>query len=63
MIGSDLWSDDPGFDAETRSLEISGICGSGIIEVMGELYLSGLIDVDGTVRSDGPAKTSRIFAH
>lgn len=63
VIGSDLWSDDPGFEAETRSLDISGICGSGIIEVMGELYLSGLIDVDGTVRSDGPAKTSRIFAH
>ena len=62
VIGSDLWSDDPGFDAETRSLDISGICGSGIIEVMGELYLAGLIDVDGTVRSDGPAKTSRIFA-
>ena len=62
VIGSDLWSDDPCFDAETRSLNISGICGSGIIEVMGELYLAGLIDVDGTVRSDGPAKTSRIFA-
>ena len=62
VIGSDLWSDDPGFEAETRSLDISGICGSGIIEVMGELYLAGLVDVDGTVRSDGPGKTSRIFA-
>ena len=29
---------------------------------MGELYLAGLIDVDGTVRSDGPSKTDRIFA-
>ena len=38
-------------------LDISGICGSGIIEVMGELYLAGLIDVDGTIRSDGPSKT------
>ncbi len=62
VIGSDLWSDDPAFDAETRQLDISGICGSGIIEVMGELYLAGLLDVDGTVRSDGPSKTDRVFA-
>jgi uncharacterized 2Fe-2S/4Fe-4S cluster protein (DUF4445 family) len=61
VIGSELWSDDPAFDADTRKLDIAGICGSGIIEVMGELYLAGLIDVDGTVRSDGPAKTNRVF--
>ncbi|BAN03886.1 hypothetical protein YM304_35720 [Ilumatobacter coccineus YM16-304] len=62
VIGSDLWSDDPGFAADTASLDISGICGSGIIEVMGEMFLAGLIDVDGTIRSDGPAKTPRVFA-
>jgi uncharacterized 2Fe-2S/4Fe-4S cluster protein (DUF4445 family) len=62
VIGSDLWSDDPAFSAETSKLEISGICGSGIIEAMGELYLAGLLDVDGTVRPDGPAKTDRVFA-
>lgn len=62
VIGSDLWSDDPAFSGETSKLDISGICGSGIIEVMGELYLAGLLDVDGTVRSDGPAKTDRVFA-
>ncbi len=61
VIGSDLWSDDPDLAEETRQLDIAGICGSGIIEVMGELYLAGLIDVDGTVRSDGPDKTSRVF--
>jgi len=62
VIGSDLWSDDPSFDMETRKLDIAGICGSGIIEVMGELYLAGLLDVDGTMRSDGPSKSSRVFA-
>jgi uncharacterized 2Fe-2S/4Fe-4S cluster protein (DUF4445 family) len=62
VIGSDVWSDDALFDMQTMKLDISGICGSGIIEVMGELYLAGLIDVDGTVRSDGPNKTSRVFA-
>ena len=39
VIGSDLWSDDPGFAAATEDLTITGICGSGIIEVIGEMYL------------------------
>jgi len=50
VIGSDLWSDDDGFAADTEDLEISGICGSGIIEVIGEMYLSGIIDTDGVVQ-------------
>ncbi len=63
VIGSDLWSDDPAFEIETKALDIAGICGSGIIEVMGELYLAGLLDVDGTMRSDGPEKSDRVFAN
>jgi len=62
VIGSDVWSDDALFGMQTSALDISGICGSGIIEVMGELYLAGLIDVDGTIRADGPSKTDRVFA-
>ncbi len=62
VIGADVWSDDALFDMQTNTLDISGICGSGIIEVMGELFLAGLIDIDGTIRSDGPAKTDRVFA-
>ncbi len=62
VIGADVWSDDPLFDMQTMKLDIAGICGSGIIEVMGELYLAGLIDVDGTIRSDGPTRTDRVFA-
>ncbi len=62
VIGSDVWSDDPTFEAATRHLEITGICGSGIIEVIGEMYLAGIIDVDGTVRSDTTDRTDRVFA-
>jgi uncharacterized 2Fe-2S/4Fe-4S cluster protein (DUF4445 family) len=62
VIGSDVWSNDARFGVQTTTLDISGICGSGIIEVMGELYLAGLIDVDGTIRADGPSKTDRVFA-
>ncbi|MEO7371435.1 MAG: ASKHA domain-containing protein, partial [Ilumatobacteraceae bacterium] len=52
VIGSDLWSDDPAFTAATEHLTISGVCGSGIIEVIGEMYLSGVIDSEGVVRGE-----------
>ncbi|MBP7887496.1 MAG: DUF4445 domain-containing protein [Ilumatobacteraceae bacterium] len=60
VIGSDLWSDDPGFAADTEHLEISGICGSGIIEVIGEMYLAGIIDTDGVVQGHGAQRSPRI---
>ncbi|HEY7627253.1 MAG TPA: ASKHA domain-containing protein, partial [Ilumatobacteraceae bacterium] len=50
VIGCELWSDEPGFAAATESLSISGVCGSGIIEVVGEMFLAGVIDADGVVR-------------
>ncbi len=62
VIGADVWSDDPAFAAATQRLDISGICGSGIIEVVGELYLAGVVDADGTVRSDAAERTDRVFA-
>ncbi len=34
VIGSDLWSDDAGFAEATRGHGVTGICGSGIIEVV-----------------------------
>ena len=60
VIGSDLWSDDEGFAADTEDLEISGICGSGIIEVIGEMYLSGIIDTDGVVQGFAAERSSRV---
>jgi uncharacterized 2Fe-2S/4Fe-4S cluster protein (DUF4445 family) len=62
VIGSDLWSDDPGFAAATESLTISGVCGSGIIEVIGEMYLSGVIDSEGVVRGESAATCPNIVA-
>ena len=52
VIGCDLWSDDPAFAAATEHLTISGVCGSGIIEVIGEMYLAGVIDTEGVVRGE-----------
>ena len=49
VIGSDLWSDDPGFNAATAATGITGVCGSGIIEVIAEMYLAGIINQDGVL--------------
>ena len=49
VIGAELWSDEPGFQEELPPGGVTGICGSGIIEVVAELYLAGVIDADGRI--------------
>jgi len=49
VIGCPLWSDDPGFAEATADTGITGICGSGIIEVIAELFLAGVITADGII--------------
>ncbi len=46
VIGSDLWSDDPAFAVVAAASGVTGVCGSGIIEVLAELYLAGVITQD-----------------
>jgi uncharacterized 2Fe-2S/4Fe-4S cluster protein (DUF4445 family) len=60
VIGSDLWSDDPGFDAATAATGITGVCGSGIIEVIAEMYLAGVINQDGVLDGRLAARSRRI---
>ena len=62
VIGSELWSDDPGFDAATRAFGVTGICGSGIIEVIAEMYLAGIINEDGVVDGSLASRSERIVA-
>ena len=62
VIGSELWSNDPGFDADVQAFGVTGICGSGIIEVIAEMYLAGIINEDGVVDGSLAARTERIFA-
>ena len=69
VIGSDLWSDEPGFEAAVTRTGVTGICGSGIIEVIAEMYLAGIISQDGVIdgalaaRSDRIVATGRTFAY
>src|SRR5229473_3412302 len=60
VIGSDLWSDEPGFDAATAATGITGVCGSGIIEVIAEMYLAGIINQDGVLDGRLSSRSPRI---
>lgn len=60
VIGSDLWSDEAGFSESVKVIGITGICGSGIIETIAEMRLSGLITPDGVVDGNMAAHTRRI---
>ncbi len=60
IIGCELWSDEPGFEAATANIGISGICGSGIIELIAELFLAGVIDADGVIDPAMAQKSERV---
>ncbi|TQM93522.1 ASKHA domain-containing protein [Roseinatronobacter monicus] len=59
VIGCDLWSDEPGFDAATAQTGITGICGSGIIEAVAEMRMAGLVDPSGLIGSAAQTGTWR----
>ena len=58
VIGSELWSDEPGFAESVKTTGITGICGSGIIEVMAEMFLAGVMDSEGVVNANDMAAGS-----
>ncbi len=62
VIGSDAWSDEPTFAAAVHEAGITGICGSGIIEVLAEMYLTGIINPDGVINGALTSQSSRIVA-
>jgi uncharacterized 2Fe-2S/4Fe-4S cluster protein (DUF4445 family) len=62
VIGSDLWSDEPGFFQSVATSGVTGICGSGIIEVVAELFLAGIVTADGVIDGRLAARTARIQA-
>lgn len=53
VIGCELWSDEPGFSEGIAGIGVTGICGSGIIEVVAELFLSGIVDTTGRMLAKG----------
>ena len=61
VIGSELWSDDPGFDASIQTFGVTGICGSGIIEAVAEMFLSGVISEDGVIDGSLAERSKRLI--
>ena len=60
VIGCERWSDEPEFADELPKSGVTGICGSGIIEAIAELYLVGVINQDGVITADTVARSERV---
>jgi uncharacterized 2Fe-2S/4Fe-4S cluster protein (DUF4445 family) len=62
VIGAEPWSDEPGFAEAVREVGVTGVCGSGIVEVVAELFLAGVVTADGIVDGRMAARTPRVIA-
>ena len=62
VIGAEAWSDEAEFDEQTKNISITGICGSGIIEVIAEMMLAGVISADGVVDGSLAERSERVIA-
>ena len=61
VIGCDLWSDEDGFDEAIASSGVTGICGSGIIEMVAEMRMTGIVDAPGLIGSPEQTGSDRVF--
>jgi uncharacterized 2Fe-2S/4Fe-4S cluster protein (DUF4445 family) len=62
VIGCECWSDEPGFAAEVGGIGITGLCGTGIIEGIAELFLAGVIGSDGRIDGAWAGRSARVVA-
>jgi len=62
VIGSDLWSDETGFTESIEGIGVGGICGSGIIEAIAEMYLARIITADGLIDGALAPRSDRVTA-
>ena len=60
VIGCELWSDAPGFDAAVAKVGVTGLCGSGIIEAIAEMHLAGILRSDGAIDGACAARSWRV---
>jgi uncharacterized 2Fe-2S/4Fe-4S cluster protein (DUF4445 family) len=61
VIGTEQWSDEDGFEESAAKTGITGICGSAIIEVVAEMFLSGIISEDGVIDGALAVRSPRIL--
>ena len=62
VIGIEQWSDEPGFAEAAETVGVTGVCGSAIIEVVAEMFLSGIISEDGVIDGSLAERSDRIIS-
>jgi len=62
VIGSDLWSDDPAFLSQIGASGVTGICGSGIIEMVAEMRIHGIVDAPGLIGTAEQTGSANVFS-
>jgi uncharacterized 2Fe-2S/4Fe-4S cluster protein (DUF4445 family) len=60
VIGHDEWIAPGAASPIPESAHATGICGSGIIEAVVEMFLAGIIDADGRFNENAPERSPRI---
>lgn len=60
VVGADAWSDEADFAAATAAGGVTGICGSGIVEAVAELFLAGVIGHAGAIDGSLATRSARI---
>lgn len=61
VIGLDAWSNEPEFNEKIDQVGVTGICGSGIIEAIAEMFLAGIITEDGVVDGSKALFSNRVI--
>ncbi len=62
VVGVETWSNEEGFAEATAKTGITGICGSGIIEAIAEMFLAGILGADGVIDGSMAERSPRIEA-
>ena len=60
VIGCEAWSDAADFGSELGAQGVTGLCGTGIIEAIAELFRVGVIRSDGRIAADAAERSSRV---
>lgn len=60
VIGVERWSDEVGFRDDVDTVQLGGLCRSGLIDALAALRLSGLLKRDGQLDSELASATKRL---
>ncbi len=60
VVGCDVWSDEAGFADALPASGVTGICGSGIIEAIAEMYSAGIVLPNGRIDGEQAERSTRI---